>query len=762
VRAFKKSCLGAWITALIACPGAPSGALAQEGHPFRIVASAGVRGHLADARCDEDTSLSPAPFAQLAGEIAAALERVPLGFAFDAGGLLSPHGVARHGLAEAPARLAELVASLGYRALALGEDDLEAPLDDLAALARELRERGIPIVATNLVCADAARALCEGLVTAEDGVSLFHLGKLKLAFLAFTSPRALDHLAPEHAESLTLLPVEASLPRATKRARELGADVVIATIDDGVGAAAFGRALSIAAKLAPDERPDFIMSARGGSEVMFARPMTQEPPVIAAPIGGLAQIDLRHVGQRDALDFRARMLAPGEEPSPAVLAYLREIGPRFCASWGSALPSGALARPLDRDALLALVAGVARSATRADLIILPRDVVAQDFEPMRAGELTRADVEIGLLVDDPLVVADVDGKWLKALIKSADVEKTLLFPGLELKEKGKPGERVTLFDAVVDDEGVYRIVTTRPLERQGAPLPPNAKFRPAGHAVRTSVLVFLGEERAGDPREAVVDPASTLEWYGRFTADANFGGTVVRNPGGYEESQLDRRDTIAFGVTSQADFGGASRAFGWENRFDLRYRVIKDEVQGTVEGDDFLSLISRAKWLGMRAERPKVYVPEPFTELYVESEFTQGPTRDFHHLFVRPTVGSVFRLIDPVLFSVRVGFQFEALDPNRVVEPGLGFRLEAANLEILKEGETKLVLRGFVDYFWSSFGRRDTHTLRSTVDVAFTLGKRFGAGVLLVVFGLRDEGRAFSVATNATAFLRASFYGRTR
>jgi hypothetical protein len=125
-------------------------------------------------------------------------------------------------------------------------------------------------------------------------------------------------------------------------------------------------------------------------------------------------------------------------------------------------------------------------------------------------------------------------------------------------------------------------------------------------------------------------------------------------------------------------------------------------------------------------------------------------------------LGGIFRLMEPVLFSVRGGFQLEVLDPARVAEPGVGFRLEATNLEVLKEGETKLLLRGFVDYFWSSLGRRNTHTLRSTVDVSFVLGKRFGVGLLLVVFGLRDEGRDFSVATNATAFLRASFYGRRR
>jgi hypothetical protein len=763
VRAsFERRRLRCTVAALVVSAVLPWPASAQELHPFRVVASAGVRGHLADAHCDGEAHLTPAPFARLAGEIVRALDRVPLGFAFDAGGLLSPHGVSRFGLAEAPSRLAELVASLGYRALALGEEDLETSPADLIMLARALRDHSIPVVASNLVCGEAARELCDALVTAEDGVSLFHLGELKVAFLAFTTPRALDHLPPDYAAALTLLPVDASLRFAAKRARELGADVVIATIDDGEGAAAFGRALAIASKLAPEERPDFIMSARGGSEVMFARPMTQEPPVVAAPIGGVTQIDLRHTGRRDVLELRARMLTPGEGPSPVIGEYLSEIGPRFCDEWGRALPSGALSRPLDGDGMLALVASVAKSITSADMVVLPRDAVTKDFSPMRPSTLSRGDVEIGLRVDDPLVVADVDGKWVKALAKSADAEKALLFPGLEVKDKGKPGERVTLFEATVEDDGVFRVVTTRPLERQGPPLPPGAKFRPTEHALRSSLLAFLADDRRDDPRDAVSDPATKLEWYGRLTADANFGGTVVRNPGGYQESQLDRRDSIAFGVTSQADFGGASREFGWENRFDLRYRIIQDEVQGTVEGDDFISLISRAKWLGPRAEQPKIYVPEPFAEVYVESEFTQGPTRGFHHLFVRPTVGAIFRLMEPVLFSLRGGFQFEALDPERAAEPGFGLRLEATNLEVLKEGDTKLVLRGFVDYFWSSLGRRDTHTLRSTVDVSFALGKRFGVGVLLVVFGLRDEGKAFSVATNATAFLRASFYGRRR
>lgn len=736
-------------------------ARAQGEQPFRVVATAGVRGHLAEARCGEEALLEPSPFAHLAGEIAPVLERVPLGFAFDAGGFSSPHGVSRFAVAEAPSRLADLVAELGYRALALGEEDFYLPPADLVAFARALADRGIPLVATNLVCDEPRRELCEALVTAGDGVSLFHLGELRLAFLAFVGPRALDHLDPEDAASLRLLPIERSLPEAVKLARRLGAQVVVATVDDGEGAAAFGRTLSIASKLSPEERPDFILSARGGSEVMFARPMTQEPPVIAAPIGGAAQIDLRNVGSPEGLDFRARMIAPAEEPAPAVARYLEAVGARYCEAWGGALPGGALDRDLDAADLLALTASVGQAATGADLVILPRSAVVEGFAPMRPRTLSRGDVEVGVALDDPYVLAEVDGKWLKALAKSADARKLLVFPGLEVKDEGRPGERVTLFDATVADEGLFRVVTTRALERRGPPLPPAAKFHPTSQRVRGALLAFLEVERAGDPRDVVLDPGDRMEWYGRLTADANFGGTVVRNPGGYQESQLDRQDSLTLGVTSQADFGGVSREFGWENRFDLRYRVVRDEAKGTVEGDDFVSLLSRAKWLGFRAERPKIYVPEPFAEMYVESEFTQG-TRGFHHLFVRPTVGALFRLMEPVLLSVRGGFQFEALDPHRQLEPGFGFRLEAANLPVLSEGETKLVLRGFVDYFWASVGRRNTHTLRSTLDVSFALGKRFGAGVLLVVYGLRDEGRAFSVATNTTAFLRASFYGRRR
>lgn len=91
----------------------PSYALAQvEGvddgrSQLRVVATAGIAGRFAHARCDEAESLVPhetadftAPLLARGGEDA---------FVVDTGGLLAPHGVTRFANRDFPAAVADLV-----------------------------------------------------------------------------------------------------------------------------------------------------------------------------------------------------------------------------------------------------------------------------------------------------------------------------------------------------------------------------------------------------------------------------------------------------------------------------------------------------------------------------------------------------------------------------------------------------------------------------------------------------------------------------
>lgn len=706
----------------------------------------------------------PTRFARVASAIRGARELVPESFVFDTGGLVAPDGLMRHAVRRDPAGVASIIRELGYRALALGEDDLKNELEGVIQLAEALRREGIPWVASNLVCKEPAAALCDALVTASDGVPIFREGGNRVAFISLASPTIRSHLPLELAEALVFQSIEETLQRAVGEAREKDVDMIVAVIDDGMGAEGFGRTLSLAAKLPEAARPDLLMSARGGTEVLFARPINESPAVFAAPPSGVTQLDVRRL-ESGELDFRARRLAPEKELNPKLASLLDEVSASICDAASDALEGARLAAPFDREDLLRLSARITLERSGADFAILERASVRKDFAPIRKTHLSEADLELAIEIDAPLLIASVKGNFLKALIRSEAARDAFFMDGLEHRYPGKAYERISLYVPMnIDDEGVYRVVTTRAIaERSGLlpALPPNEKWQPLGARLRSVTIEYLSEQGEGDPRLRIREPSSVFEWYGRATADVNFGGTVVRNPSDYTESQLTREDSLTLGITSQADFGGINDNLHYENRFDLRYRLIRNQTERT-EGDDLISLLSRLRFHGAYTRRPRVYIPEPFVELYLESEFTRADTRDFHHFLARPSLGAIFRLLDPLTLSFRAGFETELLDPNRSVDPGLGLRLDMTNLELLKERDNRLILRGFVDYFLSSVRGEGRHTLRATADVAYTLGKRVSIGLQLVVYGRKDFSEEFGVGTNATAFLRGAFYGRRR
>lgn len=731
---------------------------------IRLFASSLAQGEFATLQCDEQEKYKASSFARIASAIRGARELVPESFVFDTGGLVSPNGLMRHAVREDPARVAAMIRDLGYRALALGEDDLKNELEEIVHFAEVLRREGIPFVATNLVCKEPAAALCNALVTAEDGVPIFREGGNRVAFISLASPVIRSHLPLEVAEALVFQSIEDTLVRAVAEAREKEADMIVAVIDDGIGAEGFGRTLSLAAKLPEEARPDLLMSARGGTEVLFARPINETPAVFAAPPAGVAQLDIRRLDAGD-LDFRARRLSEVEPIAEPLSELLYDLSDSICAQASESLKGGEIEEKLDREELLRLSARIVGAKTGADLVILERDSVREDFSLIEEGQLSRVDLDLAFEIDAPLLIASVKGSFLKSLIRSEAARKAFFLDGLEHRYPGKAYERISLYVPMnIDDEGVYRVVTTRTIaERSGLlpALPPNESWEPTGERLRSATLAYLEEAGEGDPRERLRDPANLFEWYGRATGDVNFGGTVVRNPSDYSESQLTREDSLTLGITSQADFGGINDNLHFENRFDLRYRLIRNQAERT-EGDDLISLLSRLRFHGAYTRRPKVYIPEPFVEVYLESEFTRADTRDFHHFLARPSAGAIFRLLDPLTLSIRGGFETELLDPNRSVDPGFGLRLDMTNLELLKERNNRLIMRGFIDYFLSSVRGEGRHTLRATADVAYTLGTRISIGLQVVVYGRKDASAEFGVGTNATAFLRGAFYGRRR
>ncbi len=728
----------------------------------RFVVTSGVGGHLGRPACENGRALEASHFAELTpalAELASAPDRPLL---FDAGGLLTPGGVARFAVRDRPRELADALVAIGYRALVFGSAELGAPREPMIGVLAALRAHRVPAIATNLYCrpGSAATPLCDVLVDGSDGPSIFVVGRRRVALVSIVSRSALVRVAPDLADGVVLADEAEALADAVRRARRGGVDLVVASVE-GAGDDPASAGLALASRLPEDARPDIVVIADAGDQLAFARPPSFTPAVVAPPPGGALRVRVRSSSATSGYDVLARPIAARASVAPPFDRWLERTGERYCREWGRRLAGATLDREMTGRDLLELAAAVVRDRASAELGVLNMGALDAAWSRPNARKLTASDVYVALQYDEPLVAADVSGAWLADLLGKME-EKHLVAPGLEgeatsLRVNGRP----------VDRRGVYRVVTIRFLGAGGdealPPLPHGARWEPVeGASLRTAMLDFLDTPRDGDPRSAVEPLADALEWTFRVDGDVKFAGTAIESPTDasgapvYDAAQLGRADSLSGGFALSLGADAVARLWSWENEGIVRQRTTRTATDEFAESDDVLSLRTTLVYRGLRAELPEPYVPQPYVEAYLESELTKPETRAFHHLLLRPTIGVRFTLFDELTLELGGGAARELLDSSATFQPGALMQLVLAPWTVLGEDARRLKLELLLDYFVTG----SSQELRGKLDSSLTIAEPFALVVGVQLFGRLDNGQQLGVALDVTVGLRIDWLGR--
>lgn len=799
-------------------------AVAQEGDResrdvrsvARVVLSDGIAGRFGEPECREGVLVGPHDTSRFTGPLVARAQGSDV-LVVDAGGLLTPHGVARFAARDLPDTLVTLVRDLGYDALALGENDLSAPRPRMIELARRLADAGSPYVASNLHCEGSAEALCASVLDADDAAFHVHVGDEEAAFLAFLDADVLQRLAPDRRDGLTVTPIPEVLAGEVREARASGATLVVAVL-----ATTSDEAFAIARHLPESGRPDLVLLAGEGDDLLFARPATVTPAIVSAPPGGGVEV---LIGQSDEQRHGFEMLAvpldlEGATPAPPVLAFTEAIGQPYCDAWGRALPGGHLAREIDPVQIAELAARVVREHAGADVAFLNVDAIDSSFEAADPGQLSASDFYIALEYDEPIVVADVPASWL-AEAQSRLASHRVVAPGLGTDEDDdavlppdqgndesdddeeeedddsgiteQPEEDVEAEDDAVPDESAmrvrgrpavdgvtYRVATIRFLAEGGdgalPDLPEGSEWHTLGRtlpdgtffydSLRDVVLHALEPQSSDDPRDVRPSPNDPPEWVLRGSLDGNFAGSSTSNPADYNSALLATGTSISLGVVADLRADATAPAFTWENRFLARYRTqwapSDDPTMGGafVEATDQLQFRTLLSYRGWRSSPSEVYIPDAYAEAFVESELTRPDTRDWHWFLVRPTLGLRFPFAEELAVKLQAGFQSQVLAPGESAQFGAGASIQLRQWTVLNAGDRSLTADGFVDFFDVSLFDQNHWQVRGQLDLALDLAGplalTIGTTVYLQQDGTADLGAAFT----ATAGLRLAAVGR--
>lgn len=738
-------------TLALATLSVPNAVDAQS--PLRVVASAGVAGEFARPICEDGQTLETLPFARTARVLAT--RRAQGDIVIDTGGLFARHGVTRFTSREHPAALAALSEALGYHALAVSEADLGDPRDSLLARARALRERGIPMVASNLRCDENTHALCDVLWTAADGIPTID----GVAILSFIEPEALGRVGPASRRGLRLLPLATSVRRLVNAARERGAETVIAVIDSGRGAQAIARASAAMQSIPSAERPDIVFSADAGSELLFARPADVRPAFVAGPPRGAVNLDVRRTGARYDL-LATPIEGVDAAANDAIDDFIETVGASYCEHWGMPLAGGTLQREMNATDLVGLSAAVMREATGADVAVLNRYAIDERWS-RDEGVLSNSDVQIGIQYDENLVIGIVRGSWLRTLARRAD--PALEIPGLVLTNAHTTRELLKLHGRTVVDTAEYKVVTIAFLATGGdEALPAFDDWGPPDENItlRGAVGEYLAVAREEDPRDDLDDASTAMEWTSNISTALTFTGSAVRDGGEYAEGPLTNQGQVLVGLQLNMQLNGASRLAAWSNELAAQYSLASTrETDGFDEGSDQITYRTSAQYRGFRARVDELYVPDLILEGLLRTEFSKPDERENHFLNLRFVAGPQWRLHTYVSFRAVGGVEIiEATSSAlRRVEPGVGAQLNIKPWTLMRVGLRSLKVGMTLDYFASGFGGEVRHLVQGAFETQLNLSRTVGIGFSLSLYGLQEAEGPFSFALGTSANLQVGW-----
>lgn len=751
---------------LLMLPGLAHG---QDADPpaARVLASAGIAGRFGEPICRGERTVEPHPSAAFTGPLLRRASGLDDPLVVDTGGLLAPHGVARFAARDLPDALADLVVALHYDALAFGENDLGAPRPRTILLARTLAARGVPYVATNLHCDATQTELCDVVLDASDPVLRLEAGTERVALVALLDPEALVRVAPDRSAGLSVDPIAAALPSAVRAARAADPGALVVAVLDTTSDAAF----DLARELPDDGRPDLVLLAGEGDDLLFAHPASVEPAIVSPPPGHGAEV-IVHRRDGDRLAMRAEQLAePGQSHAAAVSAFAAAVGRPYCDAWGTPLAGGRLAREIAPDDVAGLAARIVREFAGADVAFLNTGAIDSSFHASDPGQLTGSDFYVALSYDEPLMVADVPASWLfEALGRLED--HGVLAPGLAGDPEDEESLRIRGRPPVAG--AGYRVATIRFLAEGGddalPPLPEGSRWttlehtQPDGtvryHSLRDVVLRALERPDPRDPRDTRPSPDDPPEWVIRGVLDGDFAGSTVSNPAEYDAALLDVESTMSMGVKVDLHVDMTAPLFTWENRFRTRYRTqwAPSDVEGEdgqfVESLDQIWLRTMGSFRGLRAAPSDVWIPDLYVEAFLESELTRPETRDWHWLLVRPTAGVRFALTTELDVKLQAGLQAQALAPDAEAQFGAGASILLRPWTIIDGGERSLTLEGTADFFAVDLGDRNDWQLRAAIDSALDLAGPLALVIGATLYAQQDAGGPVGVAFTATAGLR--------
>jgi len=689
------------------------------------------------------------------------------------GSMIRPDAMGNHIFNEGRAwakTAVELIARVGFDAVAVGAYDFGARPDALKAYMTEMAGAGVPLLAANVVCKDPGDFRCRYIDRGKRRRYLvLERGGLRVGLFAVVREDLEKRILGRSAGSLDAKdPVKVARALVSELRRGEKVDLVVVLANLNLESNSPEPVLSFVRKLKRDA-PDLVVADNmfylKGDDFITRIHNQNGPPILGTDRFG------QHLGEavvhygrgsdggvsisRVQVEMQPVAALPPEKRAARLVDDLRA---ELCRALNQPLGHGRFREPVTQDEFMTYVMEVMRNREGAEIALLNDGAVADTSFPM-SGALTREKVLRAIRTETHLGTFRMSGARLKKVL-AAYVGGA---PGLDVLGLTKNGSSWYVNSRTLLDGQHYKVAATKFVASGGDGLISllAERFRDSGFSLRRVVEGFFEEDR-----QAALDGESTIDvktdfpdpwrrWllFGESNVGIAMSNLSVQNgPGGkrYNKPQLLLDNVTALKLDMGIGLGASNRDHAVEADIGLKYGktwtlTAQDELEGkSATGAETVDQIRadflyRLNMIRNRRAPGRWYLPVPYAEATLITEFTSdntytksdGSTGSYHYLELGGTVGVGF-LLHPYLFA-KAGFALsgELLTPSeafaeigeeRAPRTGLYLGYKLRRLKLIASVRNPLQLESRLDYFATDLGgtRRQELSVQSKLYFGLT------------------------------------------
>lgn len=708
-----------------------------------------------------------------------------------------------------PVRLAKLIDRVGFDAVSVGPHDWGARPGTLGRYAALMRLSGARLLSGNVTCRDQVDRRCRGLGGPKGRRYLMvQRGGLRMGVLSVVRADMASRILARSREGLVVAdPVEWSRATIRRLRQQEAADFIVVLANLNSEGDAPQPVLEFVRQLGPDA-PDLVLANamyESGRDAFVQHLRRGRTLIVGTDRFGqhlgdvtidyrrgdqgveIEQVDVRHY---PTTDFEAR---------PADAAVLDTLMQGMCRDLDRPLGNARLAHPTSHDDFLQLAMQVMRQRARAEVAVLDAHSIADTSFPM-SGRLTWEKVLRALRGDTTVGWVTVRGERLKALLdRYVGVDDA----PLRVLGVSRKGSNWSINGRSLLTGHGYRVATTRFVASGGeqlVTLNSREEFRDGGESLRQLLGRYLEDRgRRGEDRASIDLDTDFADlgnrWLLRGSVDLGllFSNVAINNTGAngnrYSLPLLQRDPLTSLAAEFRSRAGASTRDHLLDSDVHLQYgQTCTAGFAECAESNDQITGALTYAWRRLRNTwgRGHWYVPEPFVQARLNTEFTPGgsfercldedvdidacpedrkATETFHYMDLSGIGGVALSLHPLLLVKVGAVVRGEVLTPeerNPDIPLGPGFYLGYVlqRVSFFAASHHPLQLESELHFYLTDItGRRGTE-LNWQTKVFFELAWRLNltASHRFYLFGTVDDD--LSIANDISLGISLLFDGR--